>query len=84
MRYIWMDEYLLKKKGVTKDLQPVWNWIRYHVGGRMFAAVCLNRENQPYYADIICAEYMNILSPAIIRIKFTGIPSARTAPYRMI
>lgn len=49
MRYIWLDDYLLKKKGVTKDLQPDWNWIRYHVGGKMFAAVCLDTDNKPYY-----------------------------------
>lgn len=52
MRYGWMDEYLLKKRGVTKDLQPVWNWIRYHVGGKMFAAVCLDGENRPYYINL--------------------------------
>lgn len=28
MRYTWLDEYLLSKKGVTKDLQKEWNWIR--------------------------------------------------------
>lgn len=52
MKYTWMDDYLLKKKGVTKDLQPVWNWIRYHVGGRMFAAICLDQENKPYYINL--------------------------------
>ena len=36
MRYTWMDEYLMGKKGVTKDLQESWNWIRYHIGGKMF------------------------------------------------
>ena len=52
MRYIWLDEYLLAKKGVTKDLQPDWNWIRYHIGGKMFAAVCLNDKNEPYYINL--------------------------------
>ncbi len=52
MRYEWLDEYLLKKKGVTKDLQPSWNWIRYHVGGKMFAAICLDEQNQPYYINL--------------------------------
>ena len=42
MRYDWLDEYLLQKRGVTKDLQPVWNWVRYMIGGKMFAAVCLD------------------------------------------
>ncbi|MBQ8081320.1 MAG: MmcQ/YjbR family DNA-binding protein [Clostridia bacterium] len=52
MKYPWMDEYLLSKRGVTKDLQPDWNWIRYHVGGRMFAAILLDREDQPYYINL--------------------------------
>lgn len=52
MRYIWLDEYLLAKKGVTKDLQPDWNWIRYQIGDKMFAAVCLNDQNEPYYINL--------------------------------
>lgn len=46
MRYTWMDEYLLEKPGVTKDLQADWNWIRYHVGGKMFAAICLRDDGR--------------------------------------
>ena len=52
MKYPWIDEYLLSKKGVTRDLQESWNWIRYHVGGKMFAAICLNEENKPYYINL--------------------------------
>lgn len=52
MRYLWMDEYLLAKPGVTKDLQESWNWVRYHVGGKMFAAICLDNENKPYYINL--------------------------------
>ena len=52
MRYTWMDEYLLQKPGVTKDLQADWNWIRYHVGGKMFAAVCLSDEGKPVYITL--------------------------------
>ena len=52
MPYQWLDEYLLKKRGVTRDFQPLWNWIRYHVGGKMFAAVCLDREGKPYYINL--------------------------------
>lgn len=42
MKYLWIDEELRKKPGVTKDLQAEWNWIRYQIGGRMFAAICLD------------------------------------------
>ncbi len=52
MRYTWMDNFLLRKSGVTKDLQPDWNWIRYLVGGKMFAAICLGEDNKPYYITL--------------------------------
>lgn len=52
MKYPWLDEYLLGKKGVTKDLKAEWNWIRYQVGGKLFAAVCLDGENKPYYITL--------------------------------
>lgn len=52
MRYPWIDEYLLGKAGVTKDLQKDWNWIRYQVCGKMFAAICMSWENEPYYITL--------------------------------
>ena len=52
MKYPWIDEYLMAKRGVTKDLQPEWNWIRYHIGGKMFAAVLLDDDNRPYYVNL--------------------------------
>ena len=52
MKYPWIDEYLMAKRGVTKDLQEEWNWIRYHIGGKMFAAVLLDEHNQPYYINL--------------------------------
>ncbi|MCR4806002.1 MAG: MmcQ/YjbR family DNA-binding protein [Clostridia bacterium] len=52
MKYPWIDEYLMAKRGVTKDLQPEWNWIRYHIGGKMFAAILLDDDNRPYYVNL--------------------------------
>ena len=52
MRYDWIDEFLLKKRSVTKDFQPVWKWVRYHIGGKMFAALCLDDNDQPYYINL--------------------------------
>lgn len=52
MRYTWMDEYLLQKPGVTKDLQPEWNWIRYKLGDKMFAAICLSDEGKAVYITL--------------------------------
>ncbi|MCR5203438.1 MAG: MmcQ/YjbR family DNA-binding protein [Lachnospiraceae bacterium] len=52
MKYEWIDEYLLKKPGVTKDLQKEWNWIRYQIGGKMFAAICRDDDDKPYYITL--------------------------------
>lgn len=52
MKYGWIDEYLLKKKGVRKDLQKDWNWVRYLLEDKMFAAVCLDEEDKPYYITL--------------------------------
>ena len=52
MKYPWIDEYLLSKRGVTKDLQAKWNWIRYHIGGKMFAAILLDNDDRPCYINL--------------------------------
>lgn len=52
MKYGWIDEFLLAKPGVTKDLQPEWNWIRYQIGGKMFAGICRDDEDKPVYITL--------------------------------
>ncbi len=52
MIYVWIDDFLLSKPGVTKDLQKDWNWIRYQICGKMFAAICLDDNNEPYYITL--------------------------------
>ena len=52
MKYSWIDAFLMEKPGVMKDLQEDWNWIRYQIGGKMFAAVCLDDDDRPYYITL--------------------------------
>ncbi len=52
MRYHWIDEFLLNKKGVVKDYKEEWKWIRYQIGGKMFAAICLDEKDAPYYITL--------------------------------
>lgn len=70
LRYNWIDEYLMSKTGVTKDHKLEWNWIRYHIGDKMFAAICLDGNNNPYYitlksdpveSDFLRKEYEDII-----------------------
>ncbi|MBO4459018.1 MAG: MmcQ/YjbR family DNA-binding protein [Butyrivibrio sp.] len=52
MKYPWIEEYLMEKPGVTKDLQKDWNWIRFQLGGKMFAAICRDDDDMPYYITL--------------------------------
>lgn len=52
MKYTWIDAFLLQKKGVSKDFKAEWNWIRYLLGEKMFAAICLDDQNQPAYITL--------------------------------
>lgn len=52
MRYDWLDEYLLSKRAVEKDLQADWNWIRYKIGGKMFAAILLDDDDRPVFINL--------------------------------
>ena len=52
MKYEWIEEYLMKKAGVTRDIQEQWNWIRFHVGGKLFAAICRDDFDKPVYITL--------------------------------
>ena len=52
MKYEWIEEYLINKAGVTKDIQEEWNWIRFHIGGKMFAAICRDDDDIPVYITL--------------------------------
>lgn len=54
MRYTWLDAYCMAKPGVTKDLKAEWNWVRYMVGGKLFAAILLDgkQNDRPYYINL--------------------------------
>ena len=50
-KHPWLDEYLLSKAGCTKDYKEEWEWHRYLVGGKMFAALLHPSDNNdPVYA----------------------------------
>lgn len=52
MKYAWLDDHLMAKPAVTKDFKKEWNWIRYMIGGKMFAAVLLGEDGKPYYINL--------------------------------
>lgn len=56
-KYEWLDEYLLSKSGAVKDYKPEWEWFRYMVGGKMFAATC---RPGPQYKPYDCREILQL------------------------
>lgn len=52
MRYAWIREYLLKKKGVHQDYKAEWNWDRYLISDKMFAAVCYGDDGRAVYITL--------------------------------
>lgn len=52
MKYQWLDEYLTALPSVEKDFKQEWGWFRYMIGGKMFAALCLNDNGTPEYITL--------------------------------
>ena len=70
MKYDWIDEYLLAKKGVSKDFKEEWNWRRYMIEDKMFVAVCFDDDNKeslitlkldPIEGDLLRQSYKDII-----------------------
>lgn len=51
MRYDWVNDYLVQKPGVTRDFKQEWNWMRFQIGGKLFAAILL-ADGKPYYINV--------------------------------
>lgn len=70
MKYGWVDQYLMEKRGVTKDFKQEWQWTRYLIGEKLFAAVCKNEEGkdtlitlklEPSEGDFLRQQYEDII-----------------------
>ncbi|MCI8594412.1 MAG: MmcQ/YjbR family DNA-binding protein [Oscillospiraceae bacterium] len=75
VNYNWLDEYLLALPGAEKDFKEEWQWQRYMIRGKLFAAVCrpdekhgtygghplVNLKCDPRMAELYRAEYPEVL-----------------------
>lgn len=75
MKYEWLDNYCLSRKGAIRDYKVEWNAVRYLIGEKMFALQGADKENKaiitlkcepPFgqylrnqYPDIVPGYYMN-------------------------
>lgn len=70
MKYHWLDDYLMKKTGVSKDFKAEWQWTRYLLGDKMFVAVCKDEAGadalitlklEPVRGDLLRQQYEDII-----------------------
>lgn len=45
MRFHWVHDYLLSMPGLSTNRQTDWNWQRYYVGDKMYAALAYDEQN---------------------------------------
>lgn len=69
MKYPWLDDFLLSQKGAMKDYKIEWEWTRYLVGKKMFAAICKDQTGEntivtlkldPLDGDFLRKQYSDI------------------------
>ncbi len=76
MKYEWLHEYLLKKPGAIHDFKVEWQWERYLVGGKMFAAVCTpDVKYEPHNGRSMVILKCDVLLSEIYRIKYPDGPA---------
>lgn len=46
MKYPWLYEELGNMPGAVRDFKEEWQWTRFQVGGKLFAAICKDGEGQ--------------------------------------
>ena len=73
-KYEWLDAYLLEKAGTVKDYKLEWQWWRYQVGGKLFAATC---RPGPEHKGYDCRELLTLkcdpLRSELLRAEFPDI-----------
>ena len=46
MQYPWLYDELIQKPGAAQDFKEEWQWTRFQVGGKLFAAICKDETGQ--------------------------------------
>lgn len=69
MNYPWLDEYLISMKGVTKDFKEEWQWTRYLIANKMFAAICKDKTGK----DCIVTLKLNPIDGNFLRSQYKDV-----------
>ncbi len=70
MKYEWLDDFLVSMPNSTKDFKVEWEWTRYQIGEKLFAAICkdatglrdiLTLKLDPMDGDFLRSQYEDII-----------------------
>lgn len=69
MKYIWIDEYCLSKKGVVKEYKLEWNATRYMINDKMFVLQGRDKEGkaiitvklEPMHGEFLRQQFKDII-----------------------
>lgn len=70
MSYEWLDDFLVSMPNSTKDFKVEWEWTRYQIGEKLFAAICkdatglrdiLTLKLDPMDGDFLRSQYEDII-----------------------
>jgi predicted DNA-binding protein (MmcQ/YjbR family) len=70
VKYEWLDEYCLSKKGTEKDFKIEWNATRYLIGGKIFAMQGGDKDNkaiitlkcEPVFGQFLREQHQHIVA----------------------
>lgn len=65
----WLDAYLRSLPSVIRDFKEEWQWIRYQVGDKMFAAICRDATGE---RDIITIK-LDVMDGEFLRQQYKDI-----------
>ncbi|MGM9578901.1 MAG: MmcQ/YjbR family DNA-binding protein [Evtepia sp.] len=77
--YPWLDAWLLDNPGAGKDYKAEWDWHRYLIDGKMFAATC---QPGPEHKGWDCRELVNLkCDPMLSELLRSQYPDIRPGFY---
>ena len=72
--FAWLDAHLLRHAGAAKDYKAEWGWMRYQVGGKMFAAICTpGAEHRDYAGHTLLNLKCDPLMAEHLQTQYTAI-----------
>lgn len=91
--YPELEEYLLSKPGVEKDYKVEWDWTRFMIRGKMFAAFCsegvesalINVKSEPEFNEFMRKTYDDVNEGYYMnKVHWNAVKLTGSVPYDVV